>query len=647
MDADSLRQLIEVSRAVGARPEYVQGGGGNTSVKSPDGRTMAVKASGTLLGEMSEEAGWVELDTAGLLSIFDQTHLAKLGVDEREARVLQYQAAAVVGGPSRRPSVESTLHALLNKVVIHTHPVAINALTCGAGEPAMNEVAAADKLPPLWVPYTNPGYTLAAAVKDSVEEYKKDHGALPQVLLLENHGIFVSAQTVEEALATHDGWYQRCEDYFGETPSELKTIPEANASDVREVMAWIRRTTDDKGRGPGFARLSRDRELAHAAADPEVATVLAAGALTPDQIVYTGARTIYAENISRVAQLLREALDEPSPPRALLVQGLGVFLISDDPGKLGVIECVASSAAKTIRLANSRNRAHNLSLAAADFIINWEVEHYRARLLESDAAKLSGKVAVVTGAASGLGLGVAIGLANAGAAVAFCDIDDDALAAAVAAACKPNRVLAVHTDVTDEVAVTKAFDQIVAHWGGVDIVVCAAGVAPPYPLVDLPVDKWRLALDVNLTGYFLIAREGARLMKAQGHGGAMVMISSKSGLEASKANSAYNATKAGELHLMRGWALELGPEGIRVNAVAPGNVFEGSKIWNRDYIKVCAAKKGIEPEEVIPYYVGLTALKREIKREDVAAAVVFLCSDDARCITGQTVVVDSGQVMVR
>ena len=98
---------------------------------------------------------------------------------------------------------------------------------------------------------------------------------------------------------------------------------------------------------------------------------------------------------------------------------------------------------------------------------------------------------------------------------------------------------------------------------------------------------------------------------------------------------------------MRGWALELGRDGIRVNAVAPGNVFEGSKIWNPEYIETAARKKGIQPDEVIPYYTSLTALNREIKRSDVANAIVFLCSEGARCITGQTLVVDGGQVMVR
>jgi NAD(P)-dependent dehydrogenase (short-subunit alcohol dehydrogenase family) len=202
-------------------------------------------------------------------------------------------------------------------------------------------------------------------------------------------------------------------------------------------------------------------------------------------------------------------------------------------------------------------------------------------------------------------------------------------------------------DVTTEDSVAAAFDQVVRHWGGIDIAICAAGIAPAHDLVDMPLKSWRLALEINLTGYFLVAREAARIMKAQGDGGAMILLSSKSGLDASKSNSAYNATKAGELHLMRGWALELGGDGIRVNALAPGNVFEGSKIWNQDYINAAARKKGIKPEEVIPYYVSLTALKRDIKRSDIANAAVFLCSDAARCITGQTLVVDGGQVMVR
>jgi len=202
-------------------------------------------------------------------------------------------------------------------------------------------------------------------------------------------------------------------------------------------------------------------------------------------------------------------------------------------------------------------------------------------------------------------------------------------------------------DVTDEASVAAGFGRVLERWGGLDIVVNAAGVAPSHPLTEFPADAWRRAVEINLTGYFLIGREAARVLVRQGVGGSIVNLSSKTGLDASKNNSAYNATKAAEIHLARGWALELGRAGIRVNALAPGNVFEGSKIWNEKYIRQRAKAKGIRPEEVIDYYTSLTALGEEIKPADVAEAVVFLVGRRGRRITGQVLVVDGGQVMVR
>lgn len=260
---------------------------------------------------------------------------------------------------------------------------------------------------------------------------------------------------------------------------------------------------------------------------------------------------------------------------------------------------------------------------------------------------LAGQVAVVSGAASGLGLGIARGLYAAGACVMFTDIDNLTLEEIVEDLDDPARAAWTVINVTDEESVIAGFDATLERFGRIDIVACCAGVAPPFNLVDFPLDKFRFACEVNLVGYFLMAREGARIMTAQDHGGAMVMLSSKSGLEPSKANTAYNATKSGELHMARGWALELGAHGIRVNCIAPGNVFEGSKIWNPEYIRKAAEKKGITPEEVIPHYNALTALNAEIKPTDIANAAVFLCSDAARRMTGQVLVVDSGQVWTR
>ena len=645
MDKQSLAQLIEISCAVGARTDYVQAGGGNTSIKSPDGRTMAIKASGTALTAMSESAGWVEVDVAAVLSIFAKRELAALETDTREARVLQHLSSTVIGGKGR-PSVETALHAMLGRVVIHTHPVAANALNCGPGQKALQEITPAGELPPLWVPYTDPGWRLAHFIKSAAEAYEQAHGSLPAVLSMENHGLLVAAADAQACVALHAEWVSRCERYF-RPRLRLRRVPKAlDSATMRKAMVALRKGWREVKGGAPFARLTENGELASVACD-ERAELLAAGSLTPDHIVYTGARAILAESLEDLPAKLQTALTEKAPPRVAVVRDVGTFLLAEDAKKLDAAESLAVAAGGITHLASGRGGAHNLAPDSAAFIINWEAEHYRSALLGTATETLAGKVAVVTGAASGLGCGIAQGLVEAGAAVAFCDVDDAGAQAAAAASASPGRAYPVHMDVTDEEAVATAFDQVLRHWGRVDIAVCAAGIAPAYELVDTPVKLWRLALEINLTGYFLVAREAARIMRAQGDGGAMIMLSSKSGLEASKANSAYNATKAGELHLMRGWALELGGDGIRVNALAPGNVFEGSKIWNPEYIKTAARKKGIKPEEVIPYYVNLTALKRDIKRSDVAAAAVFLCSEAARCITGQTLVVDGGQVMVR
>ncbi len=268
----------------------------------------------------------------------------------------------------------------------------------------------------------------------------------------------------------------------------------------------------------------------------------------------------------------------------------------------------------------------------------------------SENKELNGKTAVITGAGSGLGRSIAIGIARAGANVVIAEINKEEATKTCELINKEiSEVTAtdVLCDVTNEADVEKAFANIKESFESFDILVNAAGVAPAGALVDMHVDKWRFALEVNLTGYFLMAKHAARLMIEQGTGGSIVNLSSKSGLDASKNNTPYNATKAGELHMARGWAIELGVHNIRVNSVCPGNVFEGSKIWNPEYIEVCAKKHGIKPEEVIPHYVSKTILGKEIKGRDIADAVVFLASERSRMITGQTLVVDAGQVMVR
>jgi NAD(P)-dependent dehydrogenase (short-subunit alcohol dehydrogenase family) len=391
-----------------------------------------------------------------------------------------------------------------------------------------------------------------------------------------------------------------------------------------------------------------DRIVAGFERSADAKRLLSCGPLTPDELVYSNGPALWVDRCDAKAIAKRLAAQMAAgrkPAVAFLVRDVGLFTAGTDKIAQTVRDVVAYSL--FIR-ANARRMGGIRALTRSEqkFINEWESEAFRMKLVSGEGqGPLHNRIAVATGAGSGLGRSIAVGLARAGALVALTDIDETSAqetAGIIACERSAKQAKVIRCDVTSEDSVRETFGQLLSHWGGLDILVNAAGIAPPYALVDMPADKWRLALEVNLTGYFLMAREAARIMIAQGMGGSIINLSSKSGLDASKNNTAYNATKAGELHMARGWALELGEHGIRVNCIAPGNVFEGSKIWNPDYIKVCAKKYGIRPEEVIPYYVNKTALRREIKGQDIADGVVFLCSDKARH-TGQTLVADSGR----
>ena len=262
---------------------------------------------------------------------------------------------------------------------------------------------------------------------------------------------------------------------------------------------------------------------------------------------------------------------------------------------------------------------------------------------------LDGKVAIVTGSASGIGRGIAEGLAQAGAHVALADIDLDSAretAAAFAEAGYP-KVLPVFADVASKAAVESMTQSVLDAFGRLDILVNNAGVAPSYPLEEFPEEEWDRCVAINLKGYFLCGQAAARALIAQGQGGVIINISSKSGVRGSGRNSAYNATKFGVIGLAQGWAAELAPHKIRVNSILPGNVIRGSGIWSDEYVQSRAERYGLEPtrEAVEAHYNRQVPLGRQCMPKDVADMAVFLCSDMASYITGCSHLVDGGQEM--
>ncbi len=650
----TLADLIRISNIVGQDPALVQGGGGNTSVKTADGKYMYIKASGTALKDMNKAQGWRRMCLDSVLTIIQDPSITKLQTQTREVEVVNRLLLAcddnVTSGA--RPSVEAHLHGLLDTCVIHLHPSVVSAyLNAKDGKAKLEKLFRDEKTQPLWVPYVNPGFTLARTIARLVTGYRRQFRRMPRILFLDKHGLFVTAPTAGATLRLVRKVIERCGGPLRPPAAVRPRRPDEDQ--IRAAKLCVRRAFFEATGTYSPVTYTDDRIVAGFERCAGAKRLLSCGALTPDELVYSNGPALWvdrcdAEAIAR--RLTAQIAAGRKPAVAFLVKDVGLFTAGTDKIAQTVRDVVAYSL--FIR-ANARRMGgiRTLTRTEQTFINEWESEAFRVKLVSGTGqGQLHNRIAVVTGAGSGLGRSIAVGLARAGALVALTDIDEKAAEETVGIiACERSAKQAkiIRGDVTKEDSVRSTFEQLLSHWGGLDILVNAAGIAPPYALVDTPADKWRLALEVNLTGYFLMAREAARIMIAQGIGGSIINLSSKSGLDASKNNTAYNATKAGELHMARGWALELGEHGIRVNCIAPGNVFEGSKIWNPEYIKVCAKKNGIRPDEVIPFYVNKTALRREIKGQDVADAVVFLCSDKARTITGQTLVADSGQVMVR
>lgn len=650
----ALKDLIRISNSVGKNKLLTQGGGGNTSVKTEDDRYMYIKASGTALKDMDSHTGWRRLRLEAVLELLNDKSLVKLSAAERENRIVEALNRGCEDNikTGARPSVESHLHAMLARCVIHLHPVAVGAYVCaGNGRAEIEKLFKDEDSPPMWVPYTDPGYTLAKRVAGLSVAYNGQYRRLPAIIFLENHGLLVSADSADKALKIVATVVAACSRRFKKSGFKKKLL--TGAAEVRAAKFAIRRAYLEATGKYVSVRHFSDELIADFLIRKDAKELASLPPLTPDELVYANGSAVWVDRCDYKAVLdkLRTPVSSGQrPAAAFLVRGLGLFVAGGDK-TIPVIKDIITSSLMVRRSAVNFGGVKSLNRPQRDFISRWEAESFRQKLARSSGrGELFDRIALVTGAGSGLGRNIAIGLARAGAMVALADIDKSSAEETyrlIRAELSDSGSMVLPCDVTNEKNVDEAFSRLIERWGGLDILVNAAGIAPAYPLIELPVEKLRMAIEINLTGYFLMARAAAVIMVQQGMGGSIINISSKSGLEASKNNTPYNVTKAGEIHMARGWALELGQYGIRVNSVAPGNVFEGSKIWNPEYIRVCAKKYGLRPEEVIPYYISKTALRREITGQDIADSVCFLCSDKARTITGQTLVADGGQVMVR
>jgi NAD(P)-dependent dehydrogenase (short-subunit alcohol dehydrogenase family) len=331
-------------------------------------------------------------------------------------------------------------------------------------------------------------------------------------------------------------------------------------------------------------------------------------------------------------------------PRVILLPGVGMVTLGKDARGALVAADIYRHGVATIRDAEVIDSYVSLDAQECFDVEYWPLERYRLTLLPPER-ELSRRVVLVTGAASGIGRAIAERFCAEGAHVVVSDVNEAGardVAAQLEGRFGAGSAVGIGTDVADEASVRAVFEATVAAYGGLDVLVSNAGIAPFSALDAMPLADWQRSLDVNATGHFLVTREALRLFKRQGLGGNIVMIATKNVMAPGKEFGAYSAAKSAQAQLARVAALEGGDFGIRVNTINPDAVFRGSTLWSPELRRARAQAHGVAEEHLGDFYRQRCLLGLPIYAEDVAEAAFWLASDRSRKTCGTVLTVDGG-----
>ncbi len=668
-DLSDLDLLVYASRLIGAETSLVLWGGGNTSLKRVERdhrgrevRVLRVKGSGSDLKSIQKK------DFPGV-RMDDILALLERGQMEDQAMV-DYFAHALLEPASPRPSIETPLHGFLPApAVIHTHADAIVSLTNNERCHEVLRQVYGDEV--IALAYLRPGFPIAKQVAQAFEAHPA-----ARAILLEKHGTICWGDRVKDAYLSTIELISRAEEAIAHqargrvrfggvevaapSPADRRRVAVAVAPALRGLLSRDRRvimTFDDSADVLEFASSKQARPLG------------GVGPATPDHTLYTKRLPCFVPvdrpgdpeavtaaiqaSVSRFVSDYTAYFDTHNRggatlidpfPRVIVVAGLGLFTAGKDRRTSGIVDDIYHHTISVLGAASSFGRYVSLSAPDAFDIEYWPLELYKLTLAPPEK-ELSRRIALVTGAASGIGRAAALRLAAEGAHVVVTDLDAAGarkVADEVVATSGAGRAIGVGMDVTSESSVRAALDEAVLAYGGLDIVVSNAGIAHSAPIDQLDLADWERSFAVNATGHFLVAREGVRLLKAQGLGGAFVFVATKNVMSPGKDFGAYSAAKAAEAQLAKVLALEGGPHGIRSNLVNPDAVFRDSKLWSEDVRRERAQAQGISVDDLEEFYRKRNILARPILPEDVAEAVLFLASDRSAKTTGCTITVDGG-----
>ncbi|WP_067137218.1 bifunctional rhamnulose-1-phosphate aldolase/short-chain dehydrogenase [Microtetraspora malaysiensis] len=677
MTNQAAADLIARSNRLGADPKNTNYAGGNTSAKGTETDPVTgepvellwVKGSGGDLGTLTETG-------LAVLRLDRLRDLVKVypGVEREDEMVAAFDHCLFgLGGPHGRggaaPSIDTAMHGLVDAAhVDHLHPDSgIAIATAAAGEELTKRIFG-DRV--VWVPWRRPGFQLGLDIAEIKAKNPQAVGCI-----LGGHGITAWGDTSEESernslwiidtaaayLAEHGK-----PEPFGAVVPGYEPLPEAERRARAAALAPTIRGLASHDR-PQLGHFTDSEVVLEFLSREKLRSLAALGTSCPDHFLRTKVKPLVLdlpasasveESIARLKELheqyradYRAYYDayatEDSPairgadPAIVLVPGVGMFSFGRDKQTARVAGEFYVNAINVMRGAEALSTYAPISDEEKFRIEYWALEEAKLQRMPKPKTHAT-RIALVTGAASGIGKAVATRLAAEGACVVVADLDLEKARAAASELGGTDVAIGVQANVTDAAQVRAAIDEAVLAFGGLDLVVNNAGLSLSKPLLETTEADWDLQHDVMAKGSFLVSKAAARVLIQQGLGGDIVYISSKNSVFAGPNNIAYSATKADQAHQVRLLAVELGEHGVRVNGVNPDGVVRGSGIFASGWGANRAKTYGIPEEDLGRFYAQRTILKREVLPEHVANAVFVLTGPELSHTTGLHVPVDAG-----
>lgn len=628
---------VYTSRLLGRDASLVLHGGGNTSVKSTAtnlfGETediLYVKGSGWDLATIEAE-GFAPVKMDMLLKMAELKELS-------DTDMVKYQRLAMTNPSAPNPSVEAILHAIIPfKFVDHTHTDAVVTITnTQGGEEKIKELYG-DSV--LVIPYIMPGFVLAKLIYDMTRDV--DWSKLEGMVLM-NHGLFTFSEDAKKSYEKTIELVDKAEKYLKAKGATLD-VEKADVSLELLTLAKIRKEVSNL-KGTATISILNESDLALHFSRQNVEKIALQGPLTPDHVIrtkrvpailYDDFRADLADFVKEYKEYFEankttETLLNPAPNFAIL-KGGGALSFGSNAKEANIIKDINDHTYEAILKAEMLGGYKALSAADIFEVEYWSLEQAKLKG-GGKSPEFSGKVALVTGAASGIGLAIAKMLNARGAAVVALDINPD-----VEGMFDKADFIGVKCDLTSGEDIQKAVAKTVKSFGGIDIVVSNAGIFTPSENLDsLSDENWQRSMEINLTSHQKLLKYTAPFLKL-GVDATVIMVASKNFPAPGKGAAAYSVAKAGQTQLARIAALELGQFGVRVNTLHPHAVFD-TAIWTEEVLANRAKAYNMSVHE----YKTNNVLKTEIRSDDVAELVCAMAGKPFAKTTGSQVAIDGG-----